>query len=219
MRDTNAKQSGLHLFALSGLILAASGCSKPLQVDSDFPRPVVASLPINIGVYYDDLLRKYMYEKKASANSMAWKIEIGPAHIKLFDQLFQSIFENSVYVENLDAGSADTRLSVVLKPSIEGYTLNTPTNEEDDFYEVEISYNLSFYSSSGDFINQWSYTGQGKSHPMMLSADKPVHKATVAAMRDAAAWLLLELTKQADFETLIQTQQSDSSNNPENNDS
>ncbi len=219
MGNKNSEQSSLRLYAMCGLMLAASGCATSLQVDSTFPQPVVASLPINIGIYYDESLRQYAFEKEANANSVAWNIEIGAAHVRLFDQLFGSIFANPVQVEGLGPDTADTPVSVVLKPSINGYSLHTPLDTTTDFYEVEIRYNLTFYSPSGDYIQQWSYTGQGKSRSELFSTEEPVHKATVAAMRDAAAWLVVELTKHPDFHTLLQAQQSDGTAKPDNSDS
>jgi hypothetical protein len=207
------------ILALCALTLAVCGCSTLVHVDSAFPRPVVASLPIDVGVYYDESLRQYAYEKEADANSLAWNIEIGSAHVRLFDQVFQPVFENLVQVDGLSSGSGIRPVSIIIKPSIDEYTLNTPGDTATEFYTVEIRYKLAFYSPSGDFIRGWSYSGRGRSRSELFGADESVQKATVAAMRNAAAWLVIELTKHPDFRTRLQAQQSDNANIPEDHES
>ncbi len=210
---------GPRFLALCALTVAVCACSTHLHVDSAFPRPLVASLPIDVGVYYDESLRQYTFEKEADANSQTWNIELGPAHVQLFDQLFQPIFENLVHIDSLRSASAARPVSVVIKPSIDEYTLHTPGDTATKFYAVEIRYTLAFYSPSGDFIKHWSYSGQGRSRSELFSADESVQKATVEAMRDAAAWLVIELTKHPGFHTRLQAQQSDNANDPEDHDS
>lgn len=213
------RATGLRFLALCALILTVCGCSTNVHVDSAFPRPLVASLPIDVGVYYDASLRQYAFEQEADADSVAWDIEIGTAHVRLFDQLFHPLFENLIQVDSLRSGSGTRSAKVIIKPSINKYTLQTPGDTATGFYEVEIQYTLAFYSPSGDFINHWTYSGRGKSRSELLGADKSVQKATVAAMRDAAAWLVIELTKHPDFHTRRQAQQSDNANSPQDHDS
>jgi len=210
---------GLRFSALCALTLAVCACSTPVHVDSAFPRPVVASLPIDAGVYYDEPLRQYAFKKEADENSLAWDIEIGPAHVRLYDQLFQPVFENLVQVDGLRSGSGLRPVSIIIKPSIDEYTLQTPGDTATDFYVVEIHYNLAFYSPSGELIQRWSYSGRGRSRSELFSADESVQKATVAAMRDAAAWLLIEIAKHPDFHTPLQAQQSDNADIPEDHES
>ena len=153
----------LGFLAICVLTLAVCGCSTPVHVNSAFPRPVVASLPIDVGIYYDEPFRQYVYEKEADANSLAWNIEIGPAHVRLFDQLLQPVFENLVHVDSLHSDADERPVSIVIKPSIDEYTLQTPADTATDFYAVEIRYHLAFYSATGDFIKRWSYSGRGSS--------------------------------------------------------
>lgn len=211
--------TGLGLLTLSVLTLAVCACSTLVHVDNAFPRPVVASLPIDVGVYYDESLRQYAFEKAADANSLAWDIEIGPAHVRLFDQLFRPLFENLVHVDSLQPDSGERLVSMVIQPTIDEYTLQTPSDTATEFYAVEIRYNLAFYSASGNFIKRWSYSGRGSSRSGLFGADESVQKATVAAMRDAAAWLVIELTKHPDFRSQLQAQQNDDGNSQEDHES
>jgi len=203
---------GLRALALCALTLAVCACATAVRVDSAFPRPVVASLPIDVGVYYDESLSQYAFKKEADANSVTWDIEIGPAHVRLFDQLFQPLFENLVHLDGLRSGSGIRPVSIVIKPSIDEYTLQTPGDTATDFYAVEIRYKLAFYSPAGEFIKHWSYSGRGRSRSELFNADESVQEATVEAMRDAAAWLVIELTKHPDFPTQLQAQQSNDAN-------
>jgi hypothetical protein len=216
---TSFREIGPRLLTVCALTLTLCACATALRVDSTFPRPVVASLHIDVGVYYDESLRHYAFEKEADANSVAWDIEIGPAHVQLFDQLFQPIFENLVEVDGLRSGSGKRPVSIIIKPSIDEYTLHTPGDTATDFYAVEIQYNLAFYLPSGKFIKRWSYSGRGRSRSALFNADESVQEATVEAMRDAAAWLVIELTKYPDFRTQFQAQQNDNANRAEDHES
>ena len=209
----------LGFVVLCALLPMLCACTTPVHVDSAFPRPVVASLPVAVAVYYDDSWCHYTFEKEADANSLAWNIEIGPAHVRLYDRLFQPLFENLVHVNKLPPDSGDPEVSIVIKPSIDEYSLQTPIDTATDFYAVEIRYHLAFYSGSGEFIKRWSYFGKGSSRSEMFGADESVHKATVAAMRDAAAWLVIELTRQPGFHTQLQAQQDDDGKNPDDHES
>jgi hypothetical protein len=160
-----------------------------------------------------------VFEKDADATSLEWKIELGSAHVQLFDRLFQSVFEKLVHLENLTAGNDSGRLGVVMRPSIDAYSLHTPGETTSDFYEVEIRYRLDFHSPAGDLIRHWSYAGRGKCRAALFSNDESVRKATVAAMRDAAAWLVVELTQYPDFHALLHAQQNDPENAVDDQDS
>ena len=213
------RATGLRGLALFTLTFTLCACSTSLRVDSSFPRPLVTSLPIDVGVYYDESLRQYAFEKEADANSVAWNIELGAAHVRLFNQLFQPLFENLTQLDALSSDSAARPVTVIMRPSIDEYTLSTPGDTATEFYAVEIRYKLSFYSPSGDFIQGWAYSGRGRSRSELFSTDESVQKATVAAMRDAAAWLVIELSKQPDFHRRLQAQQSDDANSRQDHDS
>lgn len=211
--------SGRGFSTLGVLLMTLCACTTPVHVDNAFPRPVVESLPIDVGVYYDESFRQYTHEKEADANSLAWNIDIGAAHVRLFDQLFRPVFENLIQVDSLQSDSTERPVSVIIKPSIDEYTLQTPSDTSTEFYAVEIRYHLAFYTPSGDFIRRWSYYGRGSSRSELFGSDESVQKATVAAMRDAAAWLIIELTKHPDLHTQLQAQQSDDGDRLEDHES
>ena len=219
MCSTGTRQPDLWFIALCAMALLGYGCASTLHIDSTFPRPVVESLPLDVGVYYDESLRQFTFEREADTKSAAWNIELGEAHVRLFDRVFHPLFENLVHVDSLDATSGAAPPVVVMKPLIDEYILMTPLDTSMNHYEVTIRYSLGFYSPSGDLIKRWSFSGHGKSHASMFSNSETVENATVAAMRDAAAWLVIEFTRNPGIEALLQARKSDNENETSDQDS
>ena len=171
---------GRRALVLCAVLLAGAGCSTTaLNIDESVPPPVVASLPFGVGVHYTDALRNYRFEEGLANDRPSWIIELGPAHVELFDRLLQAMFQNGV--------------RVVIQPSIDEVNFVTPWDTQTDFYDVTIHYSLTFYSPSGERMTRWSFFGHGRARSAFFSDDEPVEKAVLAAMRDVAALLVMEL--------------------------
>jgi hypothetical protein len=219
MSNSNKYRHGIQFLVLSAMILPCLACTTTLSIDSAIPRPVVERAPINVGVYYNATLRDYKLQDNSTLDSSDWIIELGPAQVQLFDQLLQTMFQTVVTVNDLESASNVPGIGVLIEPSIEECILDSPAKTGGEFYEVTIRYNLAFYSPSGKLLNHWLFEGHGRSRSAFFSIKESVEKATVEAMRDAAAIVVTELTNRPEVNGSLEARQTDHEQKHEDQDS
>lgn len=177
-----------------GLLLILTACeqSMSLRVDTEIPTPVIARMPVKMGVFYQDELRNYVYEEN-SEDRPNWKIESGSSHLALFEQILSSMFEEIIVVAGMSAG---TTVDAVLAPSVADMQFALPAETKTDFYEAWVKYNMELYNQDGSRIADWSVTGYGKSSTeFMKSRDRGLNAAVNQALRDAGAKFALGFPK------------------------
>ena len=185
------------------LLLALAACeqSVSLKVDTEIPTPVIARMPVKMGVFYRDELRNYVYEEN-SEERPNWKIESGSSHVALFDQITSSMFAETKEVAGT---TADTTIDAVLSPSVAEMQFALPAETKTDFYEAWVKYNMELYNRDGSRIANWSVTGYGKSSTeFMKSRDKGLNAAVNQALRDAGAKFALGFSKVADVSAWLE---------------
>ncbi len=76
-------------------IFSLSACDQSLTMEAktDVPTPLAIKLPLNMGVYYDDTFRNYVYEEN-SEDRPNWTIKSGTSQVELFDRVLPSMFQN-----------------------------------------------------------------------------------------------------------------------------
>ena len=174
------------------LILAACEQSISLRVDSEIPTPVIARMPVTMGILYRDELRNYVYEENSDERPN-WKIDSGSSHIALFEQILGSMFEQTKEVAGTDS---DATVDAVLAPSVAEMQFALPAETKSDFYEAWIKYDVELYNRDGSPIANWSVTGYGKSSTeFMKSRDKGLNAAVNQALRDAGARFALGFSR------------------------
>jgi len=174
------------------LILAACEQSISLRVDSEIPTPVIARMPVTMGILYRNELRNYVYEENSDERPN-WKIDSGSSHIALFEQILGSMFEETIEVTGT---AADTTVDAVLSPSVAEMQFALPAETKSDFYEAWIKYDVELYNHDGSPIANWSVTGYGKSSTeFMKSRDKGLNAAVNQALRDAGARFALGFSR------------------------
>jgi hypothetical protein len=204
MHSPDRQGYGYRLLVFGAVASLSLGCTTTLHIDAAVPRPVVEALPLDVGVHYQDSFRDYEFDGEAADDESRWDIELGPAQVRLFDQLFETQFRSVTRVDDLHAILDPARMDMVLEPAIEEYSLRTPWGTGTDFYEVTIRYSLSYYSPGGELIARWPFEGHGRTRSSFFSNDESVEKATIAAMRDAATVLILELRDKPEVKGLLQ---------------
>ena len=183
------------------LILAACEQSVSLKVDTEIPTPVIARMPVKMGVFYQDELRNYVYEEN-SEDRPNWKIDSGSSHVALFNQIISSMF---VETKEVGGTTADTTIDAVLSPSVAEMQFAMPAETKTDFYEAWVKYNMELYNRDGSRIANWSVTGYGKSSTeFMKSRDKGLNAAVNQALRDAGAKFALGFRRVADVNAWLE---------------
>jgi hypothetical protein len=191
------------LFVTGILALGAAGCANTVSISGSVPRPLVELLPLEVGVHYDEILSEYTYYEEDADDGVGWKVRLGETQVQLFDRLFSALFREVVHVDDPETGQQLPEIDLLIEPTLESYSFQTPWGTNTDFYEVDIQYTLSFYTPEGDLITHWPIACHGRSRSQLFSADKPLEAATVAAMRDAAAMIVVGLREKIDVQTLL----------------
>jgi hypothetical protein len=197
------------IIVLCSLGTVCVGCTKTVPVTDSFPSPVIEPLPLDVGLYYNEALQKFTYQK-ASSGGIKYKVILGPPHLKLFERLFGSMFQNATPVHDVKSASSNVHdIDAIIAPTIDEYVVNTPDDNGTDYYEVSIRYQVSVYSPLGELITSWPVTGYGKSRARKFKSGQAVGQATTEAMRDAAAFMAIEFRKIPEVKRLTSKQSVD----------
>ena len=170
------------------LVAVLAGCSSTteLRIEEDFPNVVFEPRDFKAAVVFDSGFRAY----QARPNDQTF-IDIGSAQVDLFSKAFRGLFRE---VEVLSARAQlgpDT--DIVITPSVLEVQLSTPSDSYLNVYEVWIKYNLDIESADGEAIDSWFMPAYGKTpDSFMLSRTEAIKEATIVALRDAGAKLLLD---------------------------
>ncbi len=197
MKTENSSISGRYrtVFLLTCLfILSACSQSLTLETKTDVPVPLVTKIPLNMGVYYDDKFRNYIYEEN-SEDRPNWAIKSGNSQVELFDQVLPSMFQNISHLDSIADGQANN-IDGILAPEVEDMQFALPRETRSDLYEVWIKYKVRLLDTEGNVIADWPVTGYGKSSTEFLkSRDKGLQAAINSAFRDAGAKFALNFAR------------------------
>ena len=181
-------------WVLPALLLSLiCGCSQSLalKVESQVPMPLISKIPINVGVYYDDVFRHYTYREN-TPDRENWAIESGSSQVALFNQILPSMFREVVEVNSLPTADAAVGVKAVLVPSVEEMQFSLPQETHLDMYEVWIKYRIRLLDPNGKTITEWPITAYGKTETEFLkNRERGLNSAMELALRDAGAKLAI----------------------------
>lgn len=175
--------------------LLVSGCSNVVPVTGTTPAPLIGTLPVTMGVVYDDGFRNYVYEQHPDEGGK-WRIELGDLNIQFFDRVFSTMFSSVVTVPGTPLTENPRGVQAVLYPTIEEYGFLTPRDSGLRFYAVSIKYRVQMYTPEGELIAAWPIVAYGKSPAKGLTGRDSLQDATRLAIRDGAAAMVLDFHKQ-----------------------
>jgi hypothetical protein len=82
---------------------------------------------------------------------------------------------------------------LVVTPSVQQVQLSSPSQSYLNVYEVWIKYSLEIATADGVAIDSWFLPAYGKTpYSFMLSRSNAIETATIIALRDAGAKLILD---------------------------
>ncbi|NJN52679.1 MAG: hypothetical protein HC809_13895 [Gammaproteobacteria bacterium] len=173
------------------------GCTSgaTVQLEGDFPTPLVVPAPVHVGLVLEPALTQYVFEEKLERGG-EWRLELGEMQPKLFRTVFGAVFAQVTEVADVAAGA---QLDGVLVPVIDKLQIAVPTQTRSEFYEVWIRYLIRLYDPAGQLIVEWPLTAYGKAskddYGFLEKADEPgMTAAANTAMRDAGAFLAIRFT-------------------------
>lgn len=171
-----------------GLMAVLAGCSSTteLRIEESFPNVVFEPQDFKAAVVFDSGFRAY----QARPNDVTF-IDIGSAQVDLLSKAFRGLFREVEVLSASDQLAPDT--DIVITPSVLEVQLSTPSDSYLNVYEVWIKYNLDIESADGEAIDSWFMPAYGKTpDSFMLSRTEAIEEATIVALRDAGAKLLLD---------------------------
>ena len=188
------------LGALAGTYLV--GCASVVTVEADFPAPLVETLPVRVGLYFDEALTSYEYFEKIPQQA-TWTIHLGAANELMLGGLFDGMFLEVRAVNELPLTSTDLySLDGVLRPELEKFEFEVPISKRDEFVEVWMQYRLRLYEPDGALVAEWPVSGYGKAE--LGKKEQALQQATVVAMREVGAVISTRFAEQPEIEYWLQ---------------
>jgi hypothetical protein len=180
-------------------LLVLPGCTQNIEVPATVPDPVLAALPLEVGVMYDEDFSNFLYIEKLLYGPEI-TVELGAANVNMFDRMVRSVFQDVVTVEAPGAAGVDA----ILRPMVDEYAFLTPEQAGVDFYSVSIRYQVELLSPSGDLLDLWQVNSYGRTRSTGITGSSSLTEANEEALRDAAAVLALDLQKRESVLKLIE---------------
>lgn len=184
-------------------VLLTAGCSQSLIIPDRVPEPLVQPLPLRAAFYYTQAFSTYRHTEHEEGQS-AWDIELGPANVGLFNRLGSRLFRSTAQISELPTAENPAAVDVVIEPVIDAFEFSLPKSSASDQYAVWIRYTLRVYGPEGQLIIAWKLSGYGEADENTLKPARSMERATVLAMRDAAATTSLEFSAQPGIDKLLQ---------------
>ena len=184
--------------------MVLAGCSSTAQVKVAYQFPEVLSEPVDVhaAIIFDEDFQSYV----AKPNEKT-AIDMGAAQVDILAKAFRGLFSQLDVAASKDGLEAGTEIVII--PSIREVQVSTPSDSYLNVYEVWIKYNLDIESADGEAIDSWFLPAYGKTpDSFMLSKTAAIQAATIIALRDSGAKLMLDFLRIPAVNGWLQQQQS-----------
>jgi len=178
--------------AKAGLLVMAAismvGCTTTahVQVEQTFPTVVAEPRQVSAAIVMDQTFRTYQAFPLKNTD-----IAFGTAQVDLWGKAFRGLFQQVEVVSAREEVSPDTELVII--PSVQEVQLSTPSQSYLNVFEVWIKFRLDIETPDGVPIDSWFLPAYGKTpDSALLSRTRAIEGATVVALRDAGAKLILD---------------------------
>jgi hypothetical protein len=179
---------------LCGLALAVAGCNGVnIQPDTTLPKALIVPIPAKVGLVIAPELSNYRHDETRAATD--WSVDLGAGEVRLFREVMKASFTDVTEFTARDAAVATPDLLAIFDPRIEQYSFATANDTAGGYWAVTIRYRINVLSPGGEEADSLTLTGYGSTLPEGGSA-KSLQRATIAAMRDAAAKFLVQFPRQ-----------------------
>ena len=180
------------LVALAAASLAACG-AVDVKPEAQLPKALVQPLDSHVGLVLDQELRHYLHEETRASSD--WKVDLGPPHEKMLRHVFGASFTDVQVFNSLEEARAAQGLQGLFEPRIEQYSFATASETSGEYWAVTIRYRIAVFTPQGEPADSLVLTGYGSVGGASKSA-AALGNATRAAMRDAAAKILVQMPRQ-----------------------
>lgn len=187
---------GLGLLLLCALL---AGCG-PARVDvqGNFPSPLMEKIPLTLGVWYDEEFANHeFFDEAKSRTDSSWVVKTGDAQVQMWDTLLPGMFSQVIPMKGEPGpGQMNQSVDAVLIPHVDELQYAIPAHTNVKVYEIWMRYRLQLVTSSGEPIAEWTMAAYGKTPTAFLQSDQAaVNLAAVMALRDAGANFATSFTR------------------------
>ena len=187
------------------LTLLAAGCAtKQVEVEGNFPTPLLDPLPITLGVIYPSAFAQHEFFDEAKGRAESdWLVKTGEAQVEFWDILFGGMFDEVVHIRDWETvQNRGAEIDAVMIPAIADLQYTIPTHTNVKIYEIWMRYEFQLVDvaaihqqedgalnfNSDERLAAWPITAYGKTPTAFLQTDEEaVNLAAVVALRDAGA--------------------------------
>jgi hypothetical protein len=185
----------LRVCASAAQAFALAGCASAVVIESEFPTPVVESLPLAVGLFYEPELKDFIHAE-ALPRSSTWTIDLGDANMAMLEPLYRAMFASTREVVTVPLSSTEAAsVDAILSSAINRFEFDVPRTTRDQFVEVWLEYRLELRDPSGLILIDWQVAGYGKAE-IDGSREAAVQRAAIVAMREAGARISTEFLAQ-----------------------
>jgi len=190
------------------LVAVLSACGgvniKPQAV---LPKPLIIPIPADVGLIIPAETRNYV--DRETRFGVDWKVDLGPGEVRLMQDVFRELFHHVEEFKDLESARAakdHKGVKALFETRVDQYSFVTARETGGRYYAVTIRYRINLYTPQGEQVDSYTLTGYGNSLASGMSGDKPLTKATVGAMRDAAAKFLVQFPEQPSAQLLARNE-------------
>ena len=176
-------------------LMTISGCGNDLnlEVKSTVPTPLANQLPLDLGIYYNDNFKNFIFKEDSEARGV-WTIDSRASRMALFNDILPTMFKSVNPIE--DVNEMDILVDVILEPEVMDMQVALPEETQSDMYEAWIKYTIKMYTPDGKLITQWQITGYGKTHTALFkNKERGLNMAINLALRDLGAKMVLDFPR------------------------
>lgn len=182
------------LFPAVAIAVTLVGCGGvTIKPEKALPPALITPMPARAGLVLSGELRNYSH--KETRAGMDWQIDLGAGHVRLLGDMFKASFQNVETFPNLDAARAAPGLAAIFEPKIEQFSFATASDTGGRYWAVTIRYRLEVYTPQGEHADSLTLSGYGSTLAGGGSG-RVLERASLAAMRDAAAKFLVQMPRQ-----------------------
>jgi hypothetical protein len=173
--------------------LAACG-GVQIRPDPVLPRALIEPLPAKVGLVIAGDMRNYKHSETRWGTG--WQVDLGGGHTHLVKDMFKAAFREVREFSDLESARAASDLKAFFEPRIEQYSFATARETGGRYYAVTVRYRINMYTPQGELADSYTLTGYGNALAKGMTSGKPLERASVGAMRDAAAKFLVQFPAQ-----------------------
>jgi len=176
--------------------MALSGCTTNVVVQGSVPTPLVAKIPADVGIYYDESFRNFVHTESIREEG-TWNIDMGEQNLSFFRKLTSAMFKSVVEVSSPELTEEQkSELDGLVIPTIEKYGFLTPRISGLKFFSASIHYRIIVLNKNNENVAEYVVVGYGKSEGGAFGAGDALGEATMLAIRDGGTRIAIELRQQ-----------------------